>query len=166
MTILRDGMSDVLTPVSTDKKVGVECLLSSRDVEGNFILGCCRQNFIHEQHLNSKNLRLSSEWAHGKGLGYWSTVDFAWRVFRTLDDQDLAVFTHFYARYCNEEWRRRLIAPWLDHLVWADVRVFNYGQRISSRAVSRPSRYPQGERNLTLIVLMWRIGWAHNNARK
>ena len=107
---------------------------------------------MHEQHLNSLSLRLSSRWAHGQGLGYWSTVDFAWNVFRTVVDQDLAVFIHFYARYCYEEWRRHLIAPWLDHLVWIDVRVFNSGQRISSRAVSRSSRYPQGERNLTLWI--------------
>ena len=121
------------------KKLGVVRLLSSRDVEGSFILSCCQRNIMHEQHLNSNSLRLSSRWAHRKGLRYWSTVDFAWNVFRNLVHKDLAVFTHFCARYCNEEWRHRLIAPWLDHLVWTDVRVFNYGQRISSRAVSRPT---------------------------
>jgi len=105
---------------------------------------------MHEQHLNSKSLRLSSRWAHRKELWYWSTVDFAWNVLRNLVPQDLAVFTHFYARYCYEEWLRRLIAPWLDHLVWTDVRVFSYRQRISYRAVSRPSRYPQCEWHLTL----------------
>jgi len=52
----------------------------------------------------------------------------------------------------------------------AVAHILTFGQRWGwVDKLTPPSLYPPGRApiaKLTLIVLMWRIGWAHNNARK
>ena len=65
----------------------------------------------------------------------------------------------------NGSSRSRSDTPYSVGLLWTSDRTDAETSTRDHTTLTR-NRYPCPRRDLTLIVLMWRIGWAHNNARK